>query len=47
MGCKQFHLVSSVGANKDSYLTYPKVKGEIEEALQILEFNKLFIYRPK
>ena len=26
-GCKQFHMVSSSGANKNSYFLYPKIKG--------------------
>ena len=37
-GCKQFHLVSSSGANKNSYFLYPKIKG-----LQII-FQNLNIY---
>ena len=45
-GCKQFHLVSSTGANKDSMLLYPKTKGEIEEACKNLNFDKYAVYRP-
>ena len=46
-GCKQFHLVSSAGADKNSLLLYPKVKGESEEAISNLGFEKASIYRPK
>ena len=46
-GVKQFHLVSSSGANKDSYLLYPQVKGQAEEAIKELDFERYFIYRPK
>jgi uncharacterized protein YbjT (DUF2867 family) len=46
-GCQQFHLVSSSGANKNSFLLYPKTKGEAEEAVSSLGFNKTAIYRPK
>jgi len=46
-GVKQFHLVSSSGANKDSGLLYPQVKGQSEEAIKELNFDRYFIYRPK
>ncbi|RNA34725.1 oxidoreductase HTATIP2 isoform X2 [Brachionus plicatilis] len=46
-GCKQFHLVSSSGANKNSSLLYPQVKGLAEEAVNKHGFDKTFIYRPK
>lgn len=46
-GCKQFHLVSSTGANKDSSFLYPKTKGEAEEVISNLGFEKTAIYRPK
>ena len=46
-GCKQFHLVSSAGADKNSMLLYPKTKGESEEAISNLGFEKTSIYRPK
>ena len=45
-GCKQFHLVSSMGANASSYLLYPKTKGEIEAAVSALEFDFCAHYRP-
>ncbi len=46
-GCKHFHLVSSAGADKNSYLLYTKTKGESEEAISKMGFEKLSIYRPK
>jgi uncharacterized protein YbjT (DUF2867 family) len=46
-GVKQFHLVSSTGANKNSSMLYAKTKGEAEDALSKLEFEKFEIYRPK
>jgi len=45
-GTKHFHLVSSVGANKNSYFLYPKTKGEVEEELTQMGFERLSIYRP-
>ncbi|CAF0860079.1 unnamed protein product [Brachionus calyciflorus] len=46
-GCKQFHLVSSSGADKDSSFLYPQVKGQSEEAVKNLNFENSFMYRPK
>ena len=34
-GAKVFSLVSSTGANKRSFLNYPKCKGIVEEKLQL------------
>ena len=45
-GCKHFNLVSSQGANKDSWLFYPKTKGQAEADVEKLEFDRLSIYRP-
>jgi len=45
-GAREFHLVSSQGANKDSSFLYPQTKGLIEEAVAAVGFNRLFIYRP-
>ena len=46
-GAKHFHLVSSAGADKNSYFLYPKVKGESEEAISEMGFERTSIYRPK
>ena len=45
-GCKYFALVSSMNANQDSSFLYPRVKGEIENALIDLGFEHLSIFRP-
>lgn len=45
-GCKQFHLVTSQGANKSSWFLYPRTKGEAEEMVTQLGFERLCIYRP-
>jgi uncharacterized protein YbjT (DUF2867 family) len=45
-GCKQIHLISSVGANAKSSNFYLKIKGETEEGIQSLGFETCFIYRP-
>lgn len=46
LGCEKFLLVSAMGADKKSMVFYNQVKGEIEEALQALEFPVLHIVRP-
>ena len=45
-GASQFHLMSSVGANKESSNFYLKVKGETEEEIRKIGFDSLYIYRP-
>lgn len=46
LGCKQIHLISSVGANAKSSNFYIKIKGETEEGIQTLGFETCLIYRP-
>lgn len=46
LGCKQFQLVSAMGADKASMFYYNQVKGQIEEAIQKLEFESVHIMRP-
>ncbi len=41
-----FLLVSALGANAQSHVFYPRVKGELEEALQELPFAGVHILRP-
>ena len=41
-----YSLVSSMGANKDSWFLYPKTKGRIEEDLKALKLSNLSIFRP-
>ncbi|HVT73511.1 MAG TPA: oxidoreductase [Lacunisphaera sp.] len=45
-GAQRFFLVSALGANSASRLFYPRVKGETEEALYVLGFRTLAIFRP-
>lgn len=45
-GMKKFLVVSSLGANAESKMFYPRVKGQMEEALRKLEIERLHIFRP-
>lgn len=45
-GAEQFLVISSMGANKDSKVFYNRVKGEMESALQELNYPCLRIIRP-
>jgi uncharacterized protein YbjT (DUF2867 family) len=45
-GVKNYFLVSSAGANAKSKLFYLRIKGELEEKVKLLPFNKLRIFRP-
>jgi uncharacterized protein YbjT (DUF2867 family) len=45
-GVKQYHYISSVGADKDSAAYYTKYKGQTEHDLQHLNLPSLHIYRP-
>jgi len=45
-GFKQFHIVSSLGADIKSSSTYLKLKGELEEKLKTLNLESLHIYQP-
>jgi uncharacterized protein YbjT (DUF2867 family) len=45
-GVKQYHLVSSLGANSKSSAFYTKIKGEVEEAIQKVGLKCLYIYEP-
>ncbi|WP_316840744.1 oxidoreductase [Pedobacter gandavensis] len=45
-GAKQYHLVSSMGANPDSRIFYSRTKGETERDLQSIPFQSIHIYRP-
>lgn len=41
-----FILVSSYGANSKSSIFYSRIKGELEEAVQVLQFQKTTIFNP-
>lgn len=43
---EQYLLVSSLGADADSALFYNEVKGQIEEALKVLNLKTLHIFQP-
>jgi len=45
-GTKQYHYVSSSGANKNSSFLYPKTKGQTQDELTKLNFETLKIYHP-
>jgi uncharacterized protein YbjT (DUF2867 family) len=46
VGCSQFLLVSSVGANADSNNFYLKLKGEVENKVRKEEIKSIHIFRP-
>ncbi len=45
-GASQFLLVSALGADKNSKIFYNRVKGEVEEAIQLEGFSSYHIFRP-
>ena len=45
-GVENYSLVSSIGANKNSFLFYPKIKGMLEEEIKSLNFQNIQIYQP-
>lgn len=45
-GSKQFLVVSAMGANSNSAIFYSKTKGLMEEGLQKIGFDSLYILRP-
>jgi uncharacterized protein YbjT (DUF2867 family) len=45
-GFKNFLLVSSIGANKDSGNFYLQLKGSVEEAISKLPFESIHFFRP-
>ncbi|HKJ79977.1 MAG TPA: NAD(P)H-binding protein [Prolixibacteraceae bacterium] len=45
-GIKNYVLVSSVGADSGSKMFYPRIKGELDEAVSGLGFSNIAIVRP-
>jgi hypothetical protein len=45
-GATTYVLISSGGANASSFLAYPRMKGELEEAVKALGFEHTVILRP-
>jgi uncharacterized protein YbjT (DUF2867 family) len=43
---RQYHFVSSLGADPTSSSSYLKLKGEVEDDLKKLTFNSLHLYQP-
>ena len=43
---KNYSLVSSVGANSKSLFFYPKIKGDLENDIANLSFDRIQIFRP-
>ncbi|MGI4803668.1 MAG: NAD(P)H-binding protein [Janthinobacterium lividum] len=42
----QFHIISSVGANPNSFVFYTRLKGETEQDLKKTGLQSLYIYQP-
>lgn len=45
-GIKTYVLISSAGADASAYFPYPRMKGELEEAVKALGFDHTIILRP-
>ena len=45
-GVNQYSLVSSAGANENSFFFYPKIKGKLETSVKKLPFNIIQIFQP-
>lgn len=45
-GAKHFLIISSMNANSNSFLSYPKMKGQLEERLKRISFDSFSILRP-
>ena len=45
-GVNHYSLVSSIGADKNSFFFYPKIKGALESSIKSLKFNKIHIFQP-
>lgn len=41
-----FVLLSAIGANSNSFIFYNKMKGQVENDIKALDFNRLIIVRP-
>lgn len=45
-GARHFLVISSMNANKDSRIFYPRIKGELEEKLKNISYETLSIFQP-
>ena len=43
---KIYSLISSVGANKNSFFFYPRIKGILEKSVKSLDFELIHIFQP-
>ena len=43
-GVSHYSLVSSIGANRNSFFFYPKIKGALEYSVKSLKFKKVHIF---
>ncbi|KAF1786134.1 NAD(P)-binding domain [Phytophthora cactorum] len=46
VGVPYLGLLTSQGANKDSWFLYPQTKGEVEDKVQQMKFQRTSIFRP-
>jgi uncharacterized protein YbjT (DUF2867 family) len=45
-GVEAYVLVSAMGANENSMLFYPRIKGQLDKAVASLSFKQIHIFRP-
>ena len=45
-GATQFHVVSALGANKNSSIFYNQIKGRMQQAIIDMKFDSTYIYQP-
>jgi hypothetical protein len=45
-GVEQFHIVTALGADPNSSIAYPKLKGETEEDVKKSGIKSIYIYQP-
>lgn len=45
-GANQFLIITALGAKKNSWVYYNRVKGEIEDAIKKIDFESTHIFRP-
>ena len=45
-GVNHYSLLSSIGADENSFFFYPKLKGTLENSIKSLKFNKIHIFQP-
>ena len=43
---KIYSLISSIGANQNSFFFYPRIKGTLENRIKCLDFKLIHIFQP-